>query len=67
MATRSKETLVGCMKLEFQEAFKTEDFQKLLQSAIEEALNATIPKVIEPLTNTIVDLQEKVSSLESQL
>jgi ribosomal protein S3AE len=67
MATRSKETLVGCMKLEIQEAFKSEDFQKLLQSAIEEALNATIPKVIEPLTKTIVDLQEKVSSLESQL
>ena len=58
---------MGCMKLEIQEAFKSEDFQKLLQSAIEEALNATIPKVIEPLTKTIVDLQEKVSSLESQL
>ena len=67
MATRSKETLAGSIKLEIQEAFKSEDFQKLLQSAIEEALNATIPKVIEPLTKTIVDLQEKVSSLESQL
>ena len=67
MATRSKETLVATIKLEIQEAFKSEEFQKLIQSAMEEALNVAISKVIEPLTKTIVDLQEKVSSLESQL
>ena len=67
MATRSKETLVATIKLEIQEAFKSAEFQKIIQSAIEEALNVAISKVIEPLTKTIVDLQEIVSSLESQL
>ena len=42
MATRSKETLVATIKLEIQEAFKSEEFQKLIQSAMEEALNVAI-------------------------
>ena len=58
---------MAAMKLEIQEAFKSEDFQKLLQSAVEEALNMALSKIIEPLNKTIVDLQERVSSLESQL
>lgn len=58
---------MAAMKLEIQEAFKSEDFQKLLQSAVEEALNMALSKIIEPLNKTIVDLQERESSLESQL
>ena len=42
METSSKETFMAAMKLEVQEAFKSEDFQKLLQSAVEEALNKMI-------------------------
>jgi Zn-dependent M32 family carboxypeptidase len=61
------EAVMAAMKSEIQEAFKSEAFQQLLQTAIHDALGTAISKIIEPITQTITQLQERFDDLESQL
>jgi precorrin-6B methylase 1 len=67
MMTRGSVAAMAAMKSEIEDALKSEAFQQLLQSAIQEALNVAVLKIIEPMTKTIAELQEKITSLESQL
>ena len=67
MMTRGRSVAaMAAMKSEIEDALKSEAFQQLLQSAIQEALNVAVLKIIEPMTKTIAELQEKITSLESQ-